>query len=96
MKTTRNLSSCTAVLVGKKATVDGSTMIARNEDAGGGINAKRFIVVKPEDQPKTYISTFNNFQLKLPANPLRYTETPCADLRNGRWENRVSTPTMSP
>ncbi|WP_056984012.1 C69 family dipeptidase [Lentilactobacillus farraginis] len=92
MKTTRNLSSCTAVLVGKKATVDGSTMIARNEDAGGGINAKRFIVVKPEDQPKTYISTFNNFQLKLPANPLRYTETPCADLRNGRWgESGINT-----
>ncbi|MFT8744053.1 MAG: C69 family dipeptidase, partial [Lentilactobacillus hilgardii] len=54
MKTTRNLSSCTAVLVGKNATVDGSTMIARNEDAGSGINAKRFIVVKPEDQPKDY------------------------------------------
>ncbi|MCT3397139.1 C69 family dipeptidase [Lentilactobacillus hilgardii] len=92
MKTTRNLSSCTAVLVGKNATVDGSTMIARNEDAGSGINAKRFIVVKPEDQPKDYISTFNNFRLKLPDKPLRYTETPCADVSDGLWgESGINT-----
>ncbi|MFC2675792.1 MAG: C69 family dipeptidase, partial [Lacticaseibacillus rhamnosus] len=32
-----NHLSCTALLVGKKASVDGSTMIARNEDAAGGI-----------------------------------------------------------
>lgn len=85
MKSTRNLSSCTAVLVGKNATVDGSTMIARNEDAGSGINPKRFIVVNPEDQPSTYISTFNQFRLDLPDHPLRYTETPCADVSDGLW-----------
>ena len=47
-----NHLSCTALLVGKKASVDGSTMIARNEDAAGGINPKRFIVVKPDEQPQ--------------------------------------------
>ena len=26
---------CTTILVGKKASYDGSTMIARNDDAGG-------------------------------------------------------------
>ncbi len=84
--------SCTAVLVGKKATVDGSTMIARNEDAGGGINAKRFIVVQPEDQHHEYISTFNQFRLALPNNPLRYTETPCADVSDGLWgESGINT-----
>ncbi|MFT8401766.1 MAG: C69 family dipeptidase, partial [Lentilactobacillus diolivorans] len=92
MQTARNLSSCTAVLVGKKATVDGSTMIARNEDAGSGINPKRFVVVTPEDQPSEYVSTFNNFRLKLPESPLRYTETPCADTSDGLWgESGINT-----
>ena len=27
-----NESACTSILVGKKATIDGSTMIARNDD----------------------------------------------------------------
>ncbi|MSE22694.1 dipeptidase, partial [Lactobacillus parabuchneri] len=72
----QNLSSCTAFLAGKNATVDGSTMIARNEDAGGGVNAKRFVVVNPQDQPSEYISTFNQFRVKLPDHPLRYTATP--------------------
>ena len=42
---------CTTLLAGKKATVDGSTMIARNEDYGHALNPKRFVVVKPADQP---------------------------------------------
>lgn len=28
---------CTTILVGKKASYDGSTMIARNDDSGAGI-----------------------------------------------------------
>ncbi len=92
MNNTRNNSSCTAVLVGKNATVDGSTMIARNEDAGGGINPKRFVVVTPDQQPTEYISTFNGFKLTLPADPLRYTETPCADVSDGVWgESGINT-----
>lgn len=30
----RKFGSCTTMLVGKKASIDGSTMIARNEDSG--------------------------------------------------------------
>ncbi|KRK89264.1 C69 family dipeptidase [Lentilactobacillus sunkii] len=88
----QNVSSCTAFLAGKKATVDGSTMIARNEDAGGGINAKRFVAVNPEDQPREYISTFNQFRTKLPDNPLRYSSTPNADVSDGVWgESGINT-----
>ena len=44
---------CTTILVGKKASYDGSTLMARNEDAGNGSFApKRFLVVNPEDQPR--------------------------------------------
>lgn len=32
----RKKASCTTLLVGKKASIDGSTMIARNEDSGSG------------------------------------------------------------
>ena len=85
-----NHLSCTALLVGKKASVDGSTMIARNEDASGGINPKRFIVVQPADQPQRYVSTLNGFQLDLPQTPLQYTCTPVADQSHGTWGEAVS------
>ena len=51
---------CTTILVGKKATYDGSTMIARNDDSGAGhFTAKKFAVVSPEQQPKTYHSVLS-------------------------------------
>ena len=38
--------ACTTILVGKKASYDGSTMIARNDDSGSGhFTAKKFVVV---------------------------------------------------
>ena len=41
--------SCTTILVGKNASYDGSTIIARNDDSQQGeFTAKKFIVVKPE------------------------------------------------
>ena len=46
--------ACTTILVGKKATNDGSTMIARNDD--GHFDCKKIIVVNPKDQPKKYKS----------------------------------------
>ena len=45
---------CTTVLVGAKASHDGSTMIARTDD--GHFDVKKLIVVNPEDQPKVYKS----------------------------------------
>ena len=43
---------CTTILVGKKASYDGSTMIARNDDSPSGqFTPKKFVVVHPEEQP---------------------------------------------
>ena len=40
--------ACTTILVGKNASYDGSTMIARNDDSGSGhFTAKKFVVVQP-------------------------------------------------
>ena len=66
---------CTTILVGKKATYDGSTMIARNDDSGSGhFTAKKFTVVSPAQQPKTYHSVLSHVTIELPDNPMRYTE----------------------
>ena len=43
---------CTTVLVGKKASNDGSTMIARTDD--GHFDVKKMVVVNPKQQPKKY------------------------------------------
>ena len=42
--------ACTTILVGKKASNDGSTMIARNDD--GHFDPKKLIVVEPKDQKR--------------------------------------------
>ncbi|RSX53605.1 pepD Dipeptidase A [Bifidobacterium goeldii] len=78
--------ACTTILVGKDASYDGSTIIARNEDSGNGeFTPKRFIVVKPEEQPRTYTSVISHLTIELPDNPLQYSAVPNADLKNGIW-----------
>lgn len=45
---------------GKKASYDGSTMIARNDDSGSGhFTPKKFVVVHPEEQPRHYESVIH-------------------------------------
>ncbi|MCO6559417.1 MAG: C69 family dipeptidase [Bifidobacterium sp.] len=78
--------ACTTILVGKDASYDGSTIIARNEDsANGEFNPKRFVVVKPADQPRHYRSVLNHLDIELPDDPLQYTSLPNADLKDGVW-----------
>lgn len=82
----RKLGSCTTILVGKHASLDGTTLIARNEDSGGDTsNPQRFIVVNPEDQPTEYQAVQSPVHFTLPENPLRYTATPDADPQFGIW-----------
>lgn len=74
---------CTTILVGKDASIDGSTMIARNDD--GMFDTKKLIVVNPEDQPKEYVSKITGVKIPLPDNPLRYTATPNVTKKRGIW-----------
>lgn len=73
------------MLVGKNASLDGSTMIARNEDGNVPLVPQKFIVVNPDDQPRHYQSVLSTFNVELPDNPLRYTATPNADPSEGVW-----------
>ena len=70
---------CTTILVGRKASYDGSTIIARNDDSPSGIYMpKNFITVKAEDQPRKYKSVLSHVEIDLPDNPLDYTCLPNA------------------
>ena len=47
--------SCTTLLVGKNASYDGSTMIARNDDSGAdGFTPKKFVVISSKEQKRKY------------------------------------------
>ena len=77
---------CTTILVGKNASFDGSTMVARTEDAPSGVfRAKKFVNVAPEEQPRKYKSVISKVEINLPNNPVRYTAVPNAILDNGIW-----------
>lgn len=71
--------TCTTFLAGKKATIDGSTIVCRVEDYSNNFDPQRFVVVKPEEQPRHYASKTTKFTIDLPDTPLKYTSTPDAD-----------------
>ncbi|GLB47048.1 dipeptidase [Philodulcilactobacillus myokoensis] len=74
----KHLSACTTVLVGKKASIDGSTMIARNDDTFLPLTPQRFFV-KPAYHHQTGLiwkSNQNGFKAPMPENGYRYSLTP--------------------
>ena len=75
--------SCTTILVGRKASNDGSTMIARTED--GHFDVKRLTVVNPKDQPRKYKTKISHLEIDLPDKPMRYTACPNVDPKQGVW-----------
>ena len=75
--------SCTTVLVGKNASIDRSTMIARTDD--GLFDVKKLTVVEPEKQPKKYKCVISHLEIELPDHPMRYTSCPSVDPKNGLW-----------
>lgn len=78
--------ACTTILVGKKATYDGSTMIARNDDsAAGHFTPKKFVVIHPKEQKKVYKTVLSHLEITLPDDPMRYTAMPNAVEGKGIW-----------
>ena len=72
---------CTTILVGKKASNDGSTMIARTDD--GHFDVKRLMVTEPKDQPEKYRKKSSRLEIELPPDPQRYTAS--VDPKEGIW-----------
>lgn len=78
--------SCTTILIGKNASYDGSTMIARNDDSSAGrFTPKKLTVVLPEDQPRHYKSVISHVEIDLPDDPMRYSAVPNALEGEGIW-----------
>ena len=57
--------SCTTILVGKGASNDGSTMIARTDD--GHFDVKKLVVLEPKQQKRKYRSVLSHVEIPLPA-----------------------------
>ena len=77
---------CTTILVGKNASYDGSTLVARNEDSSNGVfEPTRMRVVHPDEQPRVYTSVLSHLTVELPDNPMRYTSVPDVVPGHGIW-----------
>jgi dipeptidase len=75
--------SCTTVLVGRKASCDGSTMIARTDD--GHFDVKKLVTVDPKKAGKKYRSVISHAEIPLPERAMRYTACPSVDPAQGIW-----------
>lgn len=78
-----NQHTCTMLLIGKGASLDGSTIVCREEDYGNAFDPQRFVFVHPADQPRNYASKGSQFKVTLPKPDLGYTSTPDADDHDG-------------
>lgn len=77
---------CTTILVGKKASYNGATIIARNDDSGAGhFTPKKYVTIHPEEQAGIYQSVLSHVKIELPEYPLRYTAMPNAVDGEGIW-----------
>lgn len=74
---------CTTILVGKKASHDGSTIIARNDD--GEFEAKRILSHPARPKPYTYKTVISHLSVELPGNAMRYTDCPNVNKTKGVW-----------
>ncbi len=73
------------MLVGKKASLSGDPIIARNEDNGSQLIPPKFVVINPLQQMKHYHSVVSGVELELPDDPLKYTATPDYTDEDGIW-----------
>ncbi len=78
--------ACTTILVGKRASYDGSTIIARNEDCPSGEFCEKRFSVSDAAGKKSYKSVISHLEVALPEGGVRYTCMPNADLKEGLWE----------
>lgn len=81
-----NYSACTSILIGAKASMDGSVMIGRNEDAKAAW-PKHFIVHPAQTTASAqFVSPDNGFTVPLPQHAAKYTATPEWTAKYGVFE----------
>ncbi|MFT9272589.1 MAG: C69 family dipeptidase, partial [Lentilactobacillus hilgardii] len=74
---TKYYSACTSMIVGKNASIDGSIMIARNEDSKSSW-PKNYVIHARKDfsNPQNFSSNDNGFKMPLPKMRAKYSATP--------------------
>lgn len=78
--------ACTTILVGKKASYDGSTIMARNDDSPSGVfTAKKMIKVERNKNGENYQSVISHVKVSLPKESLAYTCMPNVSKEEGIW-----------
>lgn len=84
---TTNYSACTSMIVGKNASVDGSIMIARNEDSKSSW-PKNYVIHEHQEfsDDQLFSSTDNGFKMPLPKIRAKYSATPEWTSRYGLFE----------
>ncbi len=75
--------ACTTILVGKKASYDGSTMIARNDD--GYFDEKKLVIIKEKKGGSVYKSKIAHLEIKIEEDAMSYSASPSIDQKNGIW-----------
>ena len=79
----KRLSACTTVLVGKNATIDGSTMAARNDDTPKPLCPMRVVVYPAyHDHPNQVKSYLNKCVVERPADGYAYQGVPNVDYQH--------------
>ena len=79
------LTACTSILIGKDASIDGTIMIGRNEDAKAAW-PKHMVVHQRGEMPNHFISKDTRLELDLPEGSARYTATPEWTDKDGLFE----------
>ena len=70
---------CTTILVGRMASNDGSTIIARNDDAGSfHYTPKKVTVVPARKEPTVYKSVLSGVEIPMPGDAMSHTAAPNA------------------
>ena len=79
----KHLSACTTILVGKKASIDGSVMISRNDDTAGAITPQKFIIEPAVhgEKGRKIKSWLNKFEMDLPEDAQRVPAVPNVDYK---------------
>ena len=77
---------CTTILVGRMASNDGSTIIARNDDAGSfHYTPKKVTVVPARTEPTVYKSVLSGVEIPMPGDAMSHTAAPNAVEGKGIW-----------
>lgn len=78
--------ACTTILVGKKASYDSSTMIARNDDnPTGTFSVKKASIMLRGKMPKIYRSKISHCEVELKEDSYRFSYVPSVKGDSGIW-----------